>query len=148
MNPAVPARVAVPDSVPRGPGLSPALRESVAALAEALFSTEDGPAPEHRVAWLCDELDHFFSYAGPRARLNLRLCLTGVSVLAPWMVGRPGGFTTMPVALRREAVERLERSPLGLAVFGAKAMLCIVWYEHPENAAFIGADGLCLRRRP
>ncbi|MEZ4409470.1 MAG: hypothetical protein R3A52_23815 [Polyangiales bacterium] len=71
-----------------------------------------------------------------------------MSVLSPWMVGRPGGFTTMPVALRREAVERLERSPLGLAVFGAKAMLCIVWYEHPENAAFIGADGLCLRRRP
>ncbi len=147
MNPAVPARVSVPDSVPRGPGLSPTLHETAAALAEALFSTVDGPAPGHRVAWLCDELDHFIAYAGPRARLNLWLCLTGVSVLAPLMVGRPWGFSAMPLALRREAVERLERSPLGLAVFGAKAMLCIVWYEHPENAAFIGADGLCLRRR-
>ena len=36
------------------------------------------------------------------------------------------------------------KTPLGLAVLGAKAMLCIVWYEHPAAQAEIGYDRGCL----
>lgn len=127
--------------------MSPALRTLTKAFAEALFSTHDGPPPEHRISWLCDELDHFVTFAGPRARTSLVLCLTAVSFFSPLMVARPWGFASLPLNLRRVAITRFERSPLGLAVFGAKAMLCIVWYEHPENAAWAGYDSACLRRR-
>jgi hypothetical protein len=38
----------------------------------------------------------------------------------------------------------MERSALGLAVFGAKAILCIVYYEHPDAAGAVGFDASCL----
>lgn len=140
--------VDVPDQASPQPGLSPWARAASAALAETLFATEDGPPPPERIAWLCDDLDHFFAHAGFRARLSYYLCLLGVSLLAPLLLLRPPPFHALPRAMQAEALERLERHPLGLAFFGAKAILCIVYYEHPDAAREIGFDGACLRRAP
>jgi hypothetical protein len=97
------------------------------------------------VAWLLDDLDHFLGHAGAQARFSFGLCVRAVAWVCPWLVGRPGPFAALSLAQRLRALERLERTPLGLALFGAKALLCLVWYEHPENERAIGYDGRCLR---
>lgn len=141
---AVTSLIAVPDAVRGHVGLGPRLRADALALAEALFATREGPPPGEHLAWLGDELDDFLRHAGAHARRSFGLCLFAVSRLAPLFVGRLGGFARLPLDLRTRGLERMEASPLGLPFFGAKAILCVVWYEHPENAKRAGYDGGCL----
>jgi hypothetical protein len=141
-------RVAVPDQAPPGPGLSPSSRRAALALAEALFSTHDGPPPPDRLAWLGDELDDFFGHAGLRSRLSFLLCLESVTRLVPLVRRRPVSFTSLTVQERIEALEQLERTPLALPFFGAKTILCMMYYEHPDAAREAGVDNNCLRGQP
>jgi hypothetical protein len=141
-----PELVVVEDCVRPRPGLTPRMRVATHALAEALFTTEDGPPPEARLAWLVDDLDDFLGRAGSRARLVYRLCLLAIAIVAPLMIGRFPPYRALSREQRTRALERMEKSTLGLAVFGAKAMLCILYYEHPDAARAIGHDGHC--RRP
>ena len=138
-----PALVVVDDCVHGRPGLTPRMRLATHALAEALFTTDEGPPPEDRLAWLVDDLDDFLSRAGPRARLVYRLCLLAIAIIAPIMIGRLPPYRALSREQRARSLERMERSALGLAVFGAKAMLCILYYEHPGAARAIGHDGMC-----
>jgi hypothetical protein len=137
-------RIEVPDAPPRRKGLSASLRAATSALTETLFATDDGPAPADRVDWLCDDLDDFMARSGPRAASLYRLCVFAVTWLAPLHVRRVGPFHRLDFAARAEALERMERGPLGMAVFGAKAVLCFIWYEHPDNARMTGYDARCL----
>ncbi|MDB4928066.1 MAG: hypothetical protein JWM10_550 [Myxococcaceae bacterium] len=139
-------RVVVPDEVKGGSGLSPGARVVALALAETLFSTEAGPPPPERLAWLGDDLDDFFAHAGGRSRGVFLLCITAINLVAPLFIGRVGSFASLPLDERHTALTRFEASPAGLAFFGAKAALCIVWYEHPTAAREVGFDGLCLKR--
>jgi hypothetical protein len=127
--------------------LSPALRATVHAIAEALFTTEEGPPPEERLAWLVDDLDDFFVRSGARALFLFRLCVLAVSLVAPLFVGKLAPFRALSQADRLRALERLEQSPLALAIFGAKTTLCVVYYEHPDAARAVGFDGSCLGGR-
>lgn len=133
----------VDDAVRGRDGLTDGMREASYALAETLFTTEDGPPDEDRLTWLVNDLDHFLSHAGPRARTVYRLCLFAISSLAPALIFRLPPFRKLSLADRAHALERMEQSPAGLAVFGAKAILCILWYEHPASAREIGFDARC-----
>jgi hypothetical protein len=137
------ARIEVDDAVVGRTGLTTRMRAATYAVAETLFTTREGPPPAARLEWLCDDLDHFFVHAGSRARFAYRLCLLGISAIAPLLVWRLPPFRTLSRAQRTRALERLERSGLGLAVFGAKAALCILYYEHPDAARAIGFDASC-----
>lgn len=143
--PVNPPRLDVADQISPGPGLSPGGRSATHALAAALFSTHEGPPPPDRLLWLVDDLDHFLAHAGSRARLAYGLCLLAVGWLAPLLLGRPGHLASLPLPHRIEALERLEQSPFALAFFGAKTILCILYYEHPEAARDAGVDTSCLR---
>lgn len=138
------ARVDVADRVTYRSGLTRRMRLATHAVAETLFTTEEGPPPRERIEWLVDDLDHFFVHAGSRARFAFRLCLLAISVLSPLLIWHMPPFRKLPRQQRIEALERMERSWAGLAVFGAKAPLCIVYYEHPDAARFIGYDASCL----
>lgn len=138
-----PDRVLVPDAAARGEGLSQDIRETVAAVAATLFTTDAGPPPPERIAWLCDDLHDFFIRAGDRARGTFRVCLAVISLAAPWFVGKLGTFRSLDESLRARALERMERSPLALAVFGAKAVLCFIYYEHPDAARAAGHTQRC-----
>lgn len=144
-----PGTVHVPDAARPLPDgvMSPRMRQATFALAEVLFATEEGPAPTDRVSWLCDDLDHFFAHAGVRARAMYGLCLLGIGLMAPLLIGRLPPLRSLSFDDRARALETLEKSPFALAVFGAKALLCIVYYEHPEVAARVGHDGACLGGR-
>ncbi len=45
---------------------------------------------------------------------------------------------------RVHAIEKFEQTPLGLAVLGAKATLCFIWYEHPDVMREVRIDTECL----
>lgn len=137
-------RVVVEDRVLGRQGLSPRMRAASYAVAETLFTTRHGPPPAARLEWLCDDLDDFLQHAGPRARLVYRSCILAVSRYAPLLVRRPVAFSKLSPELRTEALEKMERGAGGLAVFGAKALLCFIYYEHPDAAAEIGFDASCL----
>ncbi len=140
------SRIEVPDGVRGGEGLSDEARRVAVALAGTLFARDDGPPPVDRLTWLGDDLDHFFAHAGARSRSVFLLCITVIDLLAPLLIGRLGRFSSLALDDRASALTRFEASPLALAFFGAKAALCIVWYEHPAAAREVGFDGLCLKR--
>lgn len=136
------------DSRAHAPGLSAGTLRSARAVSEALFSTESGPPPAARLDWLEADLGDFFGHANWRARLLFRACLFAITWVAPLLVGRLGRLASLPIERRVEALERMEETPLSLAFFGAKAVLCIVWYEHPDSAREIGWSSTCLGPRP
>ncbi len=142
-----PIQLELPDRVLGRAGLSLRQRETARAVAEALFTRDDGPPDAARLDWLCGDLDHFFAQAGERAKLGFALCLLGIAILAPLSILKLPPFRALSRAHRAEALERLEKSAFALAVFGAKAVLCILWYEHPASRAQIGHDGACMGRR-
>lgn len=116
----------------------------VRTVAEALFHGSLGPAPAPRLDWVAAEVTDVVRHAGPRARLLFQLCLFAVHVLAPLSIGRLARLGRLDVPTRIRALARLERtgSSAGL-VLALKALLCTVWYEHPDSAREIGAYESC-----
>lgn len=117
-------------------------------VAEAVFATGAGAPPAERLDWLCLELEDFLARAGSQTRLTLRLALLAISVLAPLVVLRFTPLKRMPVAERARAIGQLEHSSLGAPVLAIKALLCVLYYEHPDAAEEIGHDGQCLLPGP
>jgi len=50
----------------------------------------------------------------------------------------------LPLGDRSHALEKMESSRFALPLLAVKAMLCIIYYEHPDAAREIGFDGACL----
>ncbi|MCZ7679027.1 MAG: hypothetical protein M5U28_09855 [Sandaracinaceae bacterium] len=130
------------------PGLSRRASRRVRELAEALFSTDDGPPPRARIDWVVDDLCDFFGNANWRAALIFRGCLLAVTWLAPLLSLRLPPLGRLAVEDRVEAVERFERVPGAvLTVLGVKAILSLVYYEHPDAAREIRWDQRCREER-
>jgi len=127
-------------------GASPGTLASARALAEAIFSTESGPPPAARLDWLMDELDDFLGRVGARGRVLLLLSFFDVSWLAPLVAFRFRPLRSLPLAARVDALERLERSRIAMPLLATKAILSVLYYEHPDAAREIGFDGACLTR--
>ncbi len=119
------------------------LRKTARAVAEALFADETGPPPSARLTWMLDDIDDFLSRSGPRARMVFSASMLALETLAPLTIRRLPPLSRLDRSVRAEAISQFEQTPLGLAVLGAKATLCIVYYEHPDAAAEIGFDGAC-----
>ncbi len=128
------------------PGLPPRALRAARAVAEALFAHEGGPPPAERLDWLERDLADFFGHVTLRARLLFRACVATLTWIAPLLVARLPPFSRLPLEARIEALHRIERTPLSLAFLGAKAILCIVYFEHPEAAREIGWDQRCSKR--
>ena len=123
---------------------SPAQRDTVIAVCEALFMTDAGPPPRARLDWLADESEDFLQEAGRRATRSIKLLITLVACLAPWLAMRPTALRYMPLELRVRVLDRMEKGLAGALIVALKASLCIVYYEHPDVEAEIGFDGGCL----
>lgn len=121
---------------PTAPPLSPGQHKQVYALAEALFSTGTGqalaPPPQARLDWLARELDDFLRHAGPRGHALSSLIIFVMSWLPPLLVLSLPPLSRLPLALRVKAVNRAERTPLGLAFYGLKTLLCILYFERDD----------------
>ena len=122
------------------PIVSPRLVHGLRIVAEAVFSTPSGPPPEERLDWLEIELEDFLARSGGQTKLVLGLALMALGVLAPLAVLRFRRLGSLPVKERVRALERLEMSSLGSPVLALKALLCVLYYEHPDAAREIGFD--------
>ncbi|MFT5429930.1 MAG: hypothetical protein ACI9OJ_000603 [Myxococcota bacterium] len=121
--------------------------KSVVALGEVIFSSVDGPPPQDRLHWVCAELEDFFEDASPQSKGVFQLSLLAVRLGAPLLALRPVPLAWMSPERRTIGLERFERTPAGAALFAVKAILCILYYEHPDAAAEIGFDGAALGAR-
>lgn len=127
----------------RVPSLTVDEKADARAFAEALFSV-DGAAPDSaRMDWFEEDLSDFAAHLTPRARRLFGACLAMPTWLAPPLVGKVGRLRTLSIAERIEALEKLERSPIGIALFATKAMTSLVYHEHPDAAREIGWDRAC-----
>jgi hypothetical protein len=118
------------------------------AVAEALFATTAGPPSAERIDWLLLEIEDFLARAGPRTRFVLGLAVFAVNLLAPLLVLRFTSLRRLPLAQRVHALRNLENSPLAAPLFAVKALLSLIYYEHPEAAREVGFDGACLGNAP
>jgi len=131
---------------PRRDGLGPGGRRAAIALAEALWSRDGIEAPPaDRVAWFADDLADFVGRIGGRAWLLFRACLATATWIAPVVIGRAPPLARLSIPDRIRAIAALEGTPAGLALFAAKAIVSMVWFEHPANAREIGWDQRCKR---
>lgn len=119
----------------------PRFAASLRALAEALFCGPDGPPPPKRLDWLIADALDVFERADAGIRLVLRLALLGVSLLAPLYVGRLTLMRRLPLDLRIRALARLERSWIAGPLLILKALLSLIYYEHPDVEREVGAEG-------
>jgi hypothetical protein len=115
------------------------------AIAEALFSTDAAPVPADRVAWLMAELDLVLTYAGWRSGGFYKLALFVVTFLAPLLILRPVPLHRLSVSERVRALRRMEHSFAASVVLAVKAILCLLYYEHPEAARDTGYTPGCHR---
>lgn len=107
------------------------------AVAEAMFASEEGPPPADRLDWVTTELRGFLGHS-PDASRVFRICLFLVTTLGPLLSLRIG-FASRPLEERTRLLERVEKSPLSTALLGLKAVLCMLYFEHPDAARSIGA---------
>jgi hypothetical protein len=107
------------------------------AVAEAMFASEEGPPPADRLDWVTTELRGFLGHS-PDASRVFRLCLFLVTALGPLLSLRIG-FASRPLEERTRLLERVEKSPLSTALLGLKAVLCMLYFEHPDAARSVGA---------
>lgn len=116
---------------------SPATLFRARAIAEALFARGGAPPPAERMTFVVCELEDFLARAGTRSRCMLTFSLWAVATLAPLVAGRFARFTSLPVAERVAALEALE-ARLPEPLLAVKALLCLVYYEHPDAAREVG----------
>lgn len=117
--------------------ISDAVVRRARAVAEAMFATEAGPPPAERLEWVTRELRGFLGHS-PDASRVFRLCLFVVTTVGPLLSFR-FGFESHELAERTKLLERVEKSPLSTALLGLKAVLCMLYFEHPDAARAIGA---------
>jgi hypothetical protein len=113
------------------------------AVAEALFASDAGAPDQERLVWLEREMASFVGHAGEDARRILGLSLLAVTVLGPIMAGK-WGFLGRSLAERQAILARVEHSFLSTALLAVKAVLCILYFEHPAATREIGGPFGCL----
>jgi hypothetical protein len=120
--------------------LRPRHRPLVRALAEAMFAHEDGPSAARLDAFVA-EVDAFVSFASRTLRFGLVVMLELVRIAPMLLFYRFATFTRLTRDERARVLERMERSRLVVLtlVFAAlKVILCLLFFEQPEELAATG----------
>ena len=113
-------------------------------MAEAIFYGPGGPPSADRLRWLVQEADDFLARAGARTRILILLSAWLVNLFSPWAIFRFRPLRRLPLGERVRALTRLERSALSAPLLAIKALLSLLYYEHPDAAREVGFDGQCL----
>ena len=121
-------------------------RDAAVAIGSAIFARGNAGPPPERLEYLGREVDDFLARCGPRARTMLTFMVWLVALAAPLCIGKLGSLAKLSQVDRIRALDRLERR-FGEPLFAIKAVLCLIYYEHPDAAREIGFDGECLLPR-
>jgi hypothetical protein len=101
------------------------------AIAEALFCSEQGPPAQERIDFLLGEIDTLLTRAGWRSGGIYKLGLFAICLLAPLAIFRMPTLGRLPLVDRVRALRKLEHGATAALVIGVKAILCLMYYEHP-----------------
>ncbi len=140
---AVPAHWVSHDSEASSPGR--AVNPAVIAVAEVLFQTHASQPDRAPLERLDAEVADMRSQISGLGMLVFALGLFAITWVAPLWSFKLPRFARHDAATRAHILERWERSPFGMSLFAVKAILCIVWFEHPDAAAHMNFDGQPLR---
>ena len=88
-------------------------------------------------------LQRYLARAGVTARLMLSFMVWLVTLVAPLFIGRLSLLGSLSTAEKVRALARLE-ARFGEPLLAGKAMLCLMYYGHPDAAREVGFDGECL----
>lgn len=110
----------------------------IRALAGALFDRGSG-IPEDRLQWLLADLGDFAGHAGPKTRTFFLITLYLLEWLPPFF-GHFSRMSRLPIDRRLDYLERLDRSALTALIALPKAMISLVYYEHPDALLETGYD--------
>lgn len=119
---------------------------ALVAIAEAVFSRSGSPPAADRMAWIEREMEDFLARAGIRSRIMFSLMVWLTTVIAPLISGRWTLLYLLPLDDRVRALALLEKR-FSEPLLAVKALLCLVYYEHPDAAREVGFDGECLLPR-
>ena len=123
------------------------VRVASRAVAEALFSPDGETIDRARLDWLEEDFADFYARSHGNARGILRASLLALMWLAPLFVFTPLPLTSLSIRRRALALERFEGSLLAPAALAVKAMLCILWFEHPVTREETGTEPTCMGGR-
>lgn len=124
---------------PKSGALTPGTLLRTRAIAEALFTPDDlVPPPEDRLSWVMTEYADFMARSTRRGRFLFTAAAYAITWVSPRLARRPGPFTQAPLTARVEMLRAVEASPLASILIALRAILCILYYEHPEAAQDAG----------
>lgn len=127
--------------------LSPRAMLVIRAIAEALFDDGEGGPPSDRLTWFEREINDFFASADGLSSLLLQVAPWALELSPLLTLTKPALFTQLSRAERQLCLERMEHSsfpPFGLLYLLCKALICLIYFEHPEALASLGFDGQCM----
>lgn len=114
------------------------------ALAGAMFAEEETAPPQARLNWCVYQIDDVLTKSGGRGVLAYRFSLWVLSWVAPLLIFRLPRFARLSHEDRVRALKRFDQSVFRTLLFALKALLCIVYFEHPDAAAEVQFDGVAL----
>lgn len=114
------------------------------AVMEGLFASDAGAPDPARVEAVLDDFLDFLARSPSRGRAIMVLSLFFLAWLAPLFVGRLPTLDGLDPDLRAEALDRVERGLFGPAALAPKAILCLLWFEHPDTRAETRTEVTCL----
>ena len=119
---------------PRNGQLSEFHLRSIRAISEAIFSEDSEAMDQARLDWLVYQYDDFMSRAPAKQRLLFSLATTILSILSPLFILRPVGFSSLTHQDKIRALRKFESRPVGKLLIPVRAILCLIYYEHPHAA--------------
>lgn len=125
------------------PFIGPGTIRAVRAIAEAIFSRNGRPPPAERLSFVEREVEDFLARCGAQGRLTLTAMVWLVTWLAPLLSFRFTPLGSIPLAERVGVLSKLERR-FGEPLLAVKAILSLIYYEHPDSGRDVGYDGQCL----
>jgi len=132
------------DAAQHSPAPTRAWQKQLHAIAGALFSEDGSAPPAERLNWCVTQIADILEKVGGRGAFAYRFALFVMGYFSPLLLFRFRSFASLPQADRVRTLERVEQSALKTLLFALKALLCIVYFEHPDAAEATGFDGLGL----
>lgn len=115
-------------------------RPVVRALAEAMF-TDAATSAKSRLDAFVDDVDSYMSHASKTLRFVLLVTLEVLRFAPLILLWRCTTFESLPYSDRVRVLERMETSRIGaltLVLAAYKAILCFIYFEHPDELAAVG----------
>ncbi|MFO0724955.1 MAG: hypothetical protein U1E65_14335 [Myxococcota bacterium] len=112
----------------------------IRALAYALFDRGQGLVPA-RLDWMIADLSDFLDGAGPKTRWLFIVNLLVLDLLAMVLRKRLKRLRSLSPEEGVAFLEALDESNLAILIALPKAMLSLIYFEHPDAAAETGFDG-------